>query len=267
MISPSPKLGVVVLLDFLGVSTFDARGCTEFLSKRVKVLERLELAKKEVAKFGAAELSIRTFGDSILVTWPTGIVHSDDVLVMGEVLKIVFHTCIANQILLRGAVSAGEFVETQTQNDSVAVGPAVADAAAWFEAADWSGIIATPRTGHLLDFRQRDCICTGDPDPALMEGTFVKHSVPIRSKGATSGESKEMRRLWCLAWPEWLTRISGSNEKRAATFYEQISFFKAIPRGTEQKYSNTMEFFEWYWNEVLPRVSAAILSHKPLAPK
>lgn len=239
------KKGIVVLLDFLGVSTLGSEETVKFLVKHNNVLATLEKAKSGILRPGTQEIGVRTFGDSILLTWPTGMEHSDDVLLFGELLKHVFHFSISQRLLVRGVIAAGEFIESSAPNHSVVLGPAVADAAGWERAADWSGIIATPRTGHLLDFREMRTIHEGELDVDVIFRTFVKYDVPLKTG---------KRKMWCLAWPEFLSIVPGSDEKRAATFYEQISLFPSIPVGTEGKYSNTMEFFDWYWANHYARV-------------
>ena len=254
---PTPKIGVVALLDFLGVSTLDIAGCQEFFERRQRVLDVLESCKEEICKHGGRQITIRTFGDSILLTWAKGEAHFQDILVFGEILKKVFHTCIWEQILIRGAVSAGEFIESDRNNDLTVLGPAIADVASWYEKADWSGIIATPRAGHLLDFCVRSCLSEKNFDVPLIERTFVQYDVPLKGS---------CRRFWCVAWPEFLSNLKLLDEQRVTAFYARVAKFTSIPFGTETKYSNTLTFFEWYWKEVYPKVKD-IVPPKPESDK
>ena len=249
------KIGVVALLDFLGVSTLDIAGCHEFLKRRQKVLDVLESCKEDIHQHGGRQISTRTFGDSILLTWAKGQAHADDVLVFGEILKKVFHVCIWERILIRGAVSAGEFIESDKGNDLTVLGPAIADVASWYEQADWSGIVATPRAGHLLDFRTKNSLAEHDIDVRLIHQTFVQYDVPLKQIS---------KKLWCVSWPRFLTGLNLSDEQRVAAFYECVSRFESIPYGTEAKYSNTLDFFEWYWKEVYPNVKTVMPPSKPL---
>lgn len=252
-----PKTGVVALLDFLGVSTFDIAKCGEFFERRRAVLNALHSMAKTVeaasvsAGIGGAPIGIRTFGDSILLTWSKDDVHSHDLLTVGEILKGVFHHSIWHGILVRGAVSVGEFIESDTPGDLAVLGPAIADVASWYEQADWSGIFATPRAGHLLEFRVRSCVAEKEFDPRLIERTFVAYDVPFK------GFHKS---LWCVAWPHFLSTLKLTDAQRAAAFYEQVSKFSSIPFGAESKYSNTLAFFDWYWKDVYPRVKGVIPS-------
>ena len=58
---------------------------------------------------------------------------------------------------------------------------------------------------------------------------------------------------WVLAWPYPIHAAEGPPSPRATLATILWSFPK--PKGTEGKYDNALEFFEWYGHEVFPRIS------------
>jgi hypothetical protein len=155
----------------------------------------------------------------------------------------VLVTGLKTNIAWRGSVAIDHYVI----DDSSVLGPAVADAAAWYEAANWLGIVATPRTSHILK-----------SDPAI-NGSFVDYDVPLSGGTHTS-------RLPAVNWVQSFVselflqrRQTAARDTNATAPFEEVvtiencschladllSRFR-IPRGTEMKYSNTTAFFHTF---------------------
>ena len=112
------------------------------------------------------------------------------------------------------------------------MGPAVSDAAAWYELADWVGINTTPHAtlfiNSLLEQTSTDDI----------NHVLVEYDVPL----------KNGRRMTLKAenWPKGFflpgLRPEGRGKPRAA-FLTLLGEHR-IPIGSEAKYFNTVEFFD-----------------------
>ncbi len=258
----SARIGAVVILDALGASTLSISGCLRFLKQRDLLLQELEGRQKVLTglgehigvQLGAAE--VLTFGDTIVLAWDTSKLEPDRYLpTLAHVLVEIFLTALFHGILLRGAVSVGQYI---VQKGTV-LGPAVADAAFWYEKADWAGIIATPTCGlHVSTLFERLAF---EGNSGYMNEWFVKYLVPLKGERTTE--------LWAIAWPHRLcskhaqevvkniveeARRGQKPEARefssAMVFWRAMSTFR-VPAGTESKYSNTIKFFQ-YFRDQLP---------------
>lgn len=247
----SSSRGIVALLDALGTKNLSIKESLSFIDKITKITTSLKddkefektvnlLFKEGLPKDEEFFVpNIFTYGDTILLTWEKdGEVKAIDVQVASLWLTHAILLAMSNGLLLRGAITIGDFVKTE----SVVIGPAIADVASWYEEANWIGIIATPYCGSFIS----NWI---DADEEMkLGGThvhkkyfFVKYDVPLKDN------SLEM---WAIRWPTWMT---GKPETTMKEYYKYIQKFQ-IPKGTEQKYYNTEKFvkfctFEQEWFE------------------
>ena len=137
--------------------------------------------------------------------------------------------------LFRGALSIGDFV----QSEATVIGPAITDAACWYEMADWFGIIATPSCGHRLSYFA-EILKKENKD---LHAWYVEYEVPLK-KG-------KKHSLWVVSWPAQYPPILGNvmDVGPKKLFLAHLRDFP-VPGGTEAKYSNTITFFDWYCREI-----------------
>ena len=142
-------------------------------------------------------------------------------------------------MLLRGAISIGEFVT----KDNTVIGPAVADAAQWYENCNWIGIVATPKYGYAF---QHFVESFSFKNPQILEVVnryLVPYDVPLRNGNKN--------RMWSVAWPSTLFDKKKGRHEVSAKCAVSLSFSEfPIPLGTEIKYKNTMEFVDWYGEKI-----------------
>lgn len=240
--SLKPKFGIVALMDALGARTMSIQSSEEylesitFLKGKIQSIYQiaLEASSDPSALDTLAELKPRFFGDSILMTYQV----QDEELLIDYLRKLVatlncfVPIAIERGILFRGAISIGCYLEKQ----NVALGPAVTDAANWYEKADFIGIIATPSASHHIK-----AAFTKKFDPDALDcppGRFlVTYDVPL-SDGETLG-------TYALNWPDAASVIYGamSEQPLLPWFYDRIKNF-SVPPGTETKYANTEAFIK-----------------------
>lgn len=140
-------------------------------------------------------------------------------------LSAVILSAIRKGIFLRGAISFG----TYYRNGNQMFGPAVEEAAAWHEQADWIGISAAPSLSHILDI-------TRNPSTPNVNGRFVRCHVPYKS-----GEQRGVESHWALAWPLDAEDASElANEVRSAF----IMFSGSVPPAVYPKYQHTLAFID-----------------------
>jgi hypothetical protein len=240
------KFGAIVMLDALGARSLTLDGAEGFVSSRNIFIETLQ---SELTTMHAwAEIIdddmrnrkpiITTFGDTVLLSWELPEEKPERHLprLIESLVPAVF-VGLEIGFVFRGALSVGHYIQDQ----STLVGPAIADAASWYERANWLGIIATPACGHRLSLiLEEQFKSTRDSVSEWM----VEYGVPLSRAG-------EIRRLWTISWPStYLIR----HTKPRARLFRQLSKYP-VPLNTEDKYSNTVNFFDWFEAEIGPRLA------------
>ncbi len=238
---------IVVMLDALGVRNLSIEESRRFvvLLKDLKdnLIQVIDGAHDDVKEYvknnsknvkgGNADDSISipkpnviTFGDTILVIWPT----RDDtkfaqLSAIGPMLQGLIWFGLRVGLLLRGSISIGEYIY---QHESVTVvGPAISDVAGWYEEAKWIGLIATPRCGIWISMLDDS------------EHGFVRYDVPLKSSSME---------LWSLAWPKYFyfDRYDvDDGHKNPKSILLSTLKDKYIPKGVEIIYNNTIKYFDW----------------------
>jgi hypothetical protein len=114
---------------------------------------------------------------------------------------------------------------------NIVLGPAVFDAANWYDKLEMIGIIATPQTTISL----KSIFLNQDESPLgfWCDGVFGKH--PLKNASQTE--------LYALNWPSFLDFYKNEEETEEDLFYQWIRAFP-MPYGTELKFQNTEQFFQ-----------------------
>jgi hypothetical protein len=233
--------GVTALLDALGVSTYRTDECKEFIENRDRLLKFIEQFSNRLSsdeKYGPLE--VYTFGDTLLLTCeipqPVGV----RLVTVGRLLRhILLKSLDELHILWRGAMSVGEHVKSTKSN--TLIGPAVADAAAWYEQANWFGVMTTPSCSLWVKRLFEEMSGSVKLTKELSE-TFVDYDVPLKGGNTL--------RVPAIGWPFELqtkpTHVSASGNiiTPFAELYRMLSRFP-IPTRTEGKYFNGLEFFKY----------------------
>lgn len=232
--------GFVAVIDALGVSSRDIEQSKDFLRNLNKLLKDMESLTKSFAEFdkNVPVPELYTFGDTIIFTWDVG---KDRIMKglgpIGAWFCRLILSGVHKKMLLRGAISIGEYV---TKENTV-IGPALADAAQWYNDADWFGIILTP----TLEFHLLTCIYSDNKNRIhYFEQWFVNYNIPWK------GESK--RKMWCIAWPYKLL-LNDSIENSLCILSTMLWDFPK-PKGTENKYYHSYKFFKWYFKKIRPHI-------------
>jgi len=235
-----PKFGIVVLMDALGARTMSIQSSAEYLNsiallkREIQDLHQITLEEEGNPSVSDmfAKLKPRFFGDSILMTYQV----RDGELLIEYLDKLVYTlncfvpTAMELGVLFRGALSIGYYLEKQ----DVALGPAVTDAANWYEKADFIGIIATPSAAHHVKAAYAEEYSPDALDCPLA-GFLVTYNVPL-SDGGTLG-------TYALNWPDAMSAIHCKTYEQTPLpwFYDRVKEF-SVPPGTETKYVNTEAF-------------------------
>jgi len=240
----TPEFGIIVMLDALGASEFGITQAMEFIKRRDNLLSYLSEHQKSLHDKipDATQPSVATFGDTLVVSWPTG---EEGVMKMlpgiAEWLRPAIRWGLAHGILLRGCVSYGEYIA----DGATILGPAIADAARWYEVADWFGVILTPK----CQMRLISLIESAKLDPVkkniTFEQWFVQYAVPLKDA---------KKDFWVISWPYDIWATDDGKVITPLGVLSTCLWDLPIPKGTESKYENTIDFFNWYGHTIYPRI-------------
>ncbi len=256
--------GIVVMMDALGVADKTIKLADDFYDKKENILKETQAEYEQLSK-GANELKSDTsqtitFADNVIITWnlkelnieeESQKVNPDDLIQYlpsaSLWIQIFFKHSLKNNILFRGAISIGTYV---TRGTSTILGPAIGEASQWYEKADWMGVIATPSTSITISYLDNVFFQNREKNTSnqKLEHYFVQYDVPCKDK---------KRKLWTVSWPMVYQKkeanLAPEQEKKRQLSTEFLEKFypNNIPTNTEEKYFNTILFFDWFANSIL----------------
>jgi len=258
------KVGIVVMLDALGVKEFSASECHQFLETKEEIQQMIpHYYEQEAGQLidsirklsepgdhmptGKPEVII--FGDTIIVCWEGEVLDpiedSEKVdlrnkfngafftMLIAPVISKVITTCLNRRhpLPLRGSISFGDYI----QEDQIVLGEAIADAARWCERARWIGVVVTPSLGARISWWQE----TNAGIREILPAFFAQYPIPLRNEPPQN--------LWALSWPclpmgwdkEYTLSMNG-------LFFSLAIAQLGVPDAASRIYTNTMDYIGWF---------------------
>ena len=236
----TPNYGLVCLVDALGAKAYSDNDIMDFLKSREVIHQALkDKCDDQVESRNINEPKLAFFNDTIIIALEYD-KNSDEaeynsLKAMGIIVRKLISDGISKKILFRGAIGIGSFF-LDLKRDTI-IGQAVADAVNWYEAPDIIGCILTPRTGIVLE-KHRTI------DKKQPNHIFLDFDVPLKT-----GKQK----MICINWPKafFVDSIKPENceeDKELRYLYSKLGE-NVIPKTTEGKYYNTIEFFIYSSNQ------------------
>lgn len=229
--NPVPdRYGFVILVDALGT-----KGATTFLQPQ-QIADRWQEFLEKIEEWTGQlndKPNIQTkiahsipFSDTAYICIESSReTHLVDVIMLDEFATIL-HDAIGAGVFLRGAISYGLYYHKNTQ----VFGPAIEEAAAWYEEADWIGVCATPSVSHILDIVKND-------SRLPKSQSFVNYPVPFKSKALNADKMDS----WALGWPSCApNKLQVYSNIRSAF----IEYGGIVPPIVLPKYLNTLAFID-----------------------
>jgi hypothetical protein len=267
------RIGLVVLVDALGTTKERSeREWIQLTNTRVRSFRQARgiAPIHEVVGTNAQGkpppgpvLTIRhdvvAFSDSLLLTFEADDASADPARILRDTSSTLvqyFTECLGRGDLLRGAAAFGTYYE----GDRIFTGPAILDAAFYYDVADWAGLILTPQTADLWK-KGKDGFASSVNGRAF---SWVETKVPI-SQSVGRRKRRELRREGCrryaLSW--WWAPPPQLNRNARRTEIE--SAFKPGPGGSgwETKRKNTLRFFDERWEATHPPADARAMARSP----
>jgi hypothetical protein len=234
--------GIVAILDALGASNYTDAEIKRFMQSRRIVLGLLN----EKAEFVTGKLDVRmittfTFNDTVLIILKSKsrTPNVNEIKAFFLILRNFLVSSLANNILFRGSISIGSFYVSEQSN--TVMGQAITDAAAWYDKPDWIGVIATP----LASIRIQNVVEKGGKD---WDYLMVDYEVPLKNG--------EKRVLKAVNWPRVFYVNSLTPCKKNELPREKVLELLGkhnVPFGTENKFFNSIKFFDHVVKEQYPK--------------
>ncbi len=219
---------IVALMDVLGARDWDlARAAQAAVHLKQLLGEIRDLGKWvfDGATPGEPPGHVRWFQDTLALVWPVGARHPGEVLTLASLwMQNGFWMALHHRLPLRGAFGAGGIVMTA----EALLGPAINDAACWYERFGWLGAVASDACAAFL--RERRGQLGG------IAAHFVEYPAPLTAGGT--------RQMWAMSWPHALTFGRYRTAPREALEVALRTVDR--PAVAETKYANTREFFDRY---------------------
>ncbi|HEV8347587.1 MAG TPA: hypothetical protein VGQ16_13490 [Vicinamibacterales bacterium] len=227
--SPSrPLHGFVAILDALGAKNYGAREAEQFLKSRDEFIPFISKIAEEQIKIEPNDFQRFIFNDTVILTYVRGRTFQD-AWAFCHVLRVFQSIFLQKQIFFRGAFGVGDFYRLDPASNTV-MGPAVSDAATWYERADWIGIHATPYTTIFLkSLLQRE--------NRTLDYVLIDYDVPLKDRGRM--------RLKAINWPKGVYLNHGKDRNRAKAAVLSFLAKGPLPIGSESKYFNAIEFYDY----------------------
>lgn len=225
------SLGLVAILDALGTKLLSLDEARDFVALRDSIQKFTQtVAETSLAGLDMARLRIFAFNDTVLYAYePASAVTLAEVERFCHVLRVFETSSIAGGTPFRGAFAVGRFF---VGDERTILGPAVSDAAAWYEAADWIGIHATPHASIVIQSLLEK------PPKVNLDHVLVDYDVPLKDKTT--------RKLKAVNWPKGFF-VSGLRPPGVGTgrglALSGLSRCR-VPKDTESKYFNAIRFFD-----------------------
>jgi hypothetical protein len=239
----TPKMGIVALLDALGLRTATIESAEAYLLSVQKIkagipeslqitLDDEELKDKPALQKMLAGLKPRFFGDSILFTYEitNEKLFTDYFDRIAFVLNILMHMAVDVGILFRGAVSIGKYIETE----DIALGPAIVDAASWYNKMELFGIITTPAGLNYVKAAYVNKLRKSFDESEPEGGLSRLWGVPMKGDRVLN--------TYIFDWPTAIFSLNkGDIHDMLGWYYDRIRNLN-VPEGDERKYANTEAF-------------------------
>jgi len=252
------------MLDALGVRNLSIEECNNFLQKWRKLIDKtgetikltVDARYAEINKSfkeqnpdapnpSAIETDIRpdymTFGDTIILMWYAKYGVKQYIIPLSFVLSQIIISALEEGLPLRGAVSEGEFIEAENEDQfgsthRTVIGPAVSEAAIWHDKANLIGVIAAP----TFDLRVSQLELMFKKAGQRIPPHWVHCEIPDKEGHKTP--------RWSVGWPNMHCNAESNIDNRK---YDLLEYLSRCPHiyDDSKKYNNTIEYYDNCINE------------------
>ena len=230
---------VIAILDILGTKgIWTEQSIDKYFHVIDKVEKDLNFWKNHfdsLTKKKPFEFDFVTFSDTLIITIINKEKHDYffDELIEGfsQFILGVFQSYLADNFFLRGAISFGDI----EKRGSHFVGPAVDDAAEYFELQDMIGICLTPKTTIAMEYSIEWNL---KYNRKKIDEYVIKYKTPLKNKMEFD--------LYQINWAkQFLDPVEGTEQMNPASRISRFFSVRNIPIIAATKFSNTLKFFDY----------------------
>jgi len=224
--------GAVTFLDVLGWKGIwqrktnpidDLQRLVEQIKERAKTASRGRgsyISKISSSSTLALDTQVLVISDTIvLLTTADDSTVQDALEIHGQLCATALPSSVEWGIPLRGATAYGEY--GYSREESIFVGKAIDEAAAWYETAEWIGVFMTPSAAFSFDVSR--------------SAWWREYSPPIKDK---ADKAKIDWPSYCALWPE----EAGVGEADVDALMRSMRQLSPIIPSLVNKFTNTLTF-------------------------
>lgn len=190
------------------------------------------LSKKSKRK--THDISFHAFSDTIIIT-VTGSDPNDILLTAGSEISSFVLFALSRRIFFRGCLSFGRIFV----GDQIIIGPAIDEAAEYYELADWIGVLLTPSAIKIIKKPSFQKLIKFKKN----EDYFVKYNIPLKTKIQRNGYALNIKRDYELLHLVTMIHLRKTLPKQPETLLKREIEKISDPR-ILRKWRNTLKFFE-----------------------
>lgn len=221
--------GVVVFLDALGTKGSWKEYSPAALLRNWDELtsQTKELLSKKTDD-GSGTFSFYAFSDTFIILAKKNDIE-ELLLETAKIVKSLFYNGITHGFYFRGCISIGQFFESQ----NMIIGPAVDEAAQYYEIPDWVGIFATPSAYSLLQRMSEKFKVK-----VKIEEDFHSYGIPSKSALGQNGWALKLDPEYALS----NVRKDGKNSEITLKEFVHDQLENSMGMDIGQKWKNTLEY-------------------------
>ena len=230
----SKKFGAVAVLDALGTKgRWKHESATKIISKWEELITAYKKAAKKPSKKGY-KISIHAFSDTVIITVTDAKPYELMLAACEEVTSFVLFA-LGRRVFFRGCLSVGN-VYTGPQ---IVIGPAIDEAAQYYEMANWIGVSFSPSTNKIIKKSSFKKFAKS----RNYDNYFVKYDIPMKSGVQKNGFALNIKRDYELLKFVYMVRLRTFLPKKPEILLVR-EMKKTSDRSAIKKWKNTMKFFE-----------------------
>jgi hypothetical protein len=252
------KFGIILMIDALGVSNYSIDECKRFLSNQKTIEEVFKIIKTKLpTDYHFRSSHLMMFGDTIVFCWTIDKRNPSKYIEIlygiGSYSAALLQWGIRKGILFRGSIAIGDYVNSE----SSILGPAIFDASDWYEAANWCGVIVTPKSQLWIDsvFEREKRLSEHSTFFSLLDNLIYKYNVPMSISKNSQTTNEINKEFYVVGWPQGYYTIStGKGETPRERFLSNLYIIPESKEGAP-KFYNSIKFFEEYGRKYFPNTT------------
>jgi len=209
--------GLVLLLDALGTKgIWRDKDPSLVLDNWEQVVDTLVI-DVEASKKRGIDFRYNAFSDTLIITM-TGKTKEELLNEASVIVSALVSFCICFGVYFRGCISIGNFY----RSERMILGPAIDEAAQYYEKANWVGVFVTPSSYSILKKQE---------EVKKSPNLFIKYDVPFHN-----GSYK----TWAISLVENIAKVKLKQTRLIDLIHDKLE--NSSDPSSSEKWKNTLDF-------------------------